>query len=144
MSVTTAPEWHEQGACRDFDFKAAGIDPWHPEGTGRPARDGVRLALTICAECPVRQLCLDEALADDQQYGIRGGMTAPARARLKSGAQQPPARPARDITAPTAPCGTRSAYARHIRKREPIDDACRMAQAAYHKARRAQRREAAS
>lgn len=34
-----------------------------------------------------------------------------------------------------APCGTRSAYARHVEKREPVDDACRRAhnrgQAAY-------------
>lgn len=143
MSVTIAPEWHEQGACRDFDFKAAGIDPWHPEGTGRPARDGVRLALTICAECPVKQLCLTEALADDQQYGIRGGMTAPARARLKSGTQQP-AQPARDITRPGAPCGTRSAYARHIRNGEQPDQACIDAEAAYQKARRERRRGVAS
>jgi hypothetical protein len=26
-----------------------------------------------------------------------------------------------------APCGTRSAYARHVEKREPIDEACRLA-----------------
>lgn len=33
------------------------------------------------------------------------------------------------------PCGTTSAYQRHILKGEPTDDACREAWAAYHRAK---------
>jgi WhiB family redox-sensing transcriptional regulator len=37
-------------------------------------------ALQICGGCPVRQPCLDEAIADPElDHGIRGGMTAAAR-----------------------------------------------------------------
>lgn len=32
-----------------------------------------------------------------------------------------------------APCGTRAAYARHRRRGEPIDQACRDAERAYHR-----------
>jgi hypothetical protein len=38
-------------------------------------------AVALCAGCPVRQACLDEALTwpAGTQYGVRGGMTAAAR-----------------------------------------------------------------
>lgn len=38
---------------------------------------------------------------------------------------------------PLATCGTRTAYERHRRRGEPIDDACRVAQAEWMRARRA-------
>ncbi|MEV8432032.1 WhiB family transcriptional regulator [Streptomyces chartreusis] len=44
--------------------------------------------------------------------------------------QQAPASPAEQVSRtgrPPAPCGTRSAYQRHVKKGEPIDDACRRA-----------------
>ncbi|MBB2956980.1 hypothetical protein [Pseudoclavibacter helvolus] len=37
---------------------------------------------------------------------------------------------------PKAPCGTDSAYRRHLRNKEPIDDACREAHAAERRAAR--------
>jgi WhiB family redox-sensing transcriptional regulator len=44
-------------------------------------------ALSYCAVCPVRKLCLadaliEEASAPNGRYGIRGGKTAKERARL--------------------------------------------------------------
>lgn len=36
-----------------------------------------------------------------------------------------------------APCGTVSGYARHVRRREPIDQACRDAHVEYHRQYRA-------
>jgi WhiB family redox-sensing transcriptional regulator len=44
-------------------------------------------ALSYCKHCPVRKLCLAEALIDEAsapngRYGIRGGKTAKERARL--------------------------------------------------------------
>jgi WhiB family transcriptional regulator, redox-sensing transcriptional regulator len=44
----------------------------------------MREALAICAGCPVRQACLDEALSfpASQQYGVFGGMTERQRREL--------------------------------------------------------------
>jgi WhiB family redox-sensing transcriptional regulator len=38
-----------------------------------------RAAKTICAGCPVSDLCLDEALDLNDRYGIRGGLTETER-----------------------------------------------------------------
>ncbi len=51
--------------------------------------------------------------------------------RARNGARTgAPGRPA------TQPCGTHAAYARHVRKGEPIDDACRTAEREYRRAKR--------
>ena len=48
----------------------------------------IKLAITICNGCHVRQLCLEQALRAEgqspggQRYGIAGGLTAAQRARL--------------------------------------------------------------
>lgn len=41
-----------------------------------------------------------------------------------------------------APCGTWAAYRRHLRRYEPVDDACRKAASAYVSGRRAARKAA--
>lgn len=43
-----------------------------------------RRAKQVCAECPVRTECLTDELTRPvaDQYGVRGGMTAPDRRRL--------------------------------------------------------------
>jgi WhiB family redox-sensing transcriptional regulator len=78
-SVVTPARWRDRAACA-----APGIDPelFFPE-PGR--RNGAAEAKRICARCPVRAPCLDEALAtplflDD---GIRAGTTALERRRLR-------------------------------------------------------------
>lgn len=60
---------------------------WQPYG--RCVRDGLTPSPKVCQECPVRQLCLAEAMAterSDQQYrwGVFGGVDAAGRARLAS------------------------------------------------------------
>lgn len=49
---------------------------------------------------------------------------------------------ARGITRPEkhAPCGSESAYQRHLRKQEPIDESCEQGHAEYNRMRTAQRR----
>jgi WhiB family redox-sensing transcriptional regulator len=39
----------------------------------------------ICAECPVRQQCLEFAVSNRIAYGIWGGLTGPERSALQSG-----------------------------------------------------------
>ena len=43
----------------------------------------IRIAKSICAECPVKRECLDYALVADEPYGIWGGLTPTERSILK-------------------------------------------------------------
>lgn len=85
-------------------------------------------AKAVCQGCPVREECLAEALAvegsasKDWRFGIYGGLSSEERADLAGGTKAPS-----NLGRPIAPCGTNSAYHRHVRKREPIDAACRRA-----------------
>lgn len=119
-------EWIEQSTCRQYAI-TADDDPWHAEGNSRAERAKQRIALDICKTCPVKALCLTDALGDETQYGIRGGLTAPQRTRLKSG---------QATNGRLAPCGTRAAYQRHLRNGEPTDRACIDAEAAYREQRK--------
>lgn len=40
---------------------------------------GVQLAKLICAQCPVRDICMNEALNNGEQFGVWGGLTAEER-----------------------------------------------------------------
>ena len=42
-----------------------------------------RRAKSICAACPVRQRCLEYAIAADERYGIWGGLTKDERRMLR-------------------------------------------------------------
>lgn len=144
MSINVRPEWHQQAACRDHEFRRGEIDPWHPDGDRQRVRDAVTYAKAVCHGCPVRAECLDEALAEKAQYGIRGGLTAPERVRLrlygtteiktKRGGKRTPRTP-RAKREP-APCGTRAAYTRHRRNGETPDQACIDANAEYMRRQR--------
>ena len=70
--------WWEQAACRGRPTAW-----WYPE------RGDVfvgEVARAVCARCPVRRECLDDALESEAghgyQFGIRGGKSAVARARM--------------------------------------------------------------
>jgi WhiB family transcriptional regulator, redox-sensing transcriptional regulator len=77
MTVTGNGEnWRSAGACRSAD-----PDLFFPiSGTG-PGERQVARAKLICAGCPVRQECLEFALANAQTYGIWGGTTVEDRQR---------------------------------------------------------------
>lgn len=65
-------DWREQAACRGME--TAIFFPTRGDNAG------VAQARSICAGCPVRRQCLDNALADTgDRYGIRGGLTARER-----------------------------------------------------------------
>jgi WhiB family redox-sensing transcriptional regulator len=73
----TQAGWVEQALCRQFN------DPeiWFPDeaGDSETAQD----AKAICTLCPVKDACLEWALANNEQ-GIWGGMGSSQRARLKT------------------------------------------------------------
>ncbi|MGW7262143.1 WhiB family transcriptional regulator [Streptomyces sp. NPDC054842] len=130
--------WESAGSCRHQD-----ADLWFSRAT-RPA------AMAICSTCPVLEACRDAVLRREKglprcrRNGVIAGLTGPQRYALDGRAGQPETRqpePSAPVSAgPSAtpdrsrpaatkppPCGTRAAYQRHLRRREPVDEACRAA-----------------
>ena len=70
--------WRERAACRDAD-----PETFFPTAESGPEHDRqVATAKAVCARCPVRTECLDEALARIP-YGIAGGLTEHERRTLR-------------------------------------------------------------
>ncbi|MGW2692403.1 WhiB family transcriptional regulator [Streptomyces sp. NPDC001296] len=108
-------DWRALGACRGHKNP----ELWYAGGNSVQAQADTREARAICAGCPVLQECRRWALDSREAWGVWGGMTERQRQavlRRKGMTGRPPAK-----------CGTRSAYQRHVKNKEPIDDACRAA-----------------
>lgn len=121
---------------------------WFPEESDM---ESLRAAVRICKACPIRELCLETALAEEagtgrhSRWGVRGGMTSRQRWNMANGHTVTPIRtePKQNRnTKPLAPCGTDSAYDRHIRDGEPADQACKDAHAAKKRELNARRKAA--
>lgn len=69
------PDWRDRAACRGEDLNV--FFPATTGGTG-----GNPAAATLCARCPVRPDCLDEALTLRETYGFRGGKSGDERALI--------------------------------------------------------------
>ncbi len=72
MIPLTNQTWRQHAACR-------GVDPdvFYPasEEDAEPAK-------AICAQCPVRQPCLEYALTNRERDGVWGGATEKERRRM--------------------------------------------------------------
>ena len=65
-------EWMPQGRCREI-----------PPGTFFPSDGvGVEVARRICAECPVKEPCLEYALLHRIDHGVWGGASERERRRI--------------------------------------------------------------
>jgi WhiB family redox-sensing transcriptional regulator len=69
-------DWQERALCAQTDPEA-----FFPEKGG-----STREAKRICAGCEVRAECLDYALAQDERFGIWGGLSERERRRLRRAA----------------------------------------------------------
>jgi len=67
------PGWQERGLCAQTDPEA-----FFPEKGG-----STREAKKVCLTCDVRQDCLEYALANDERFGIWGGLSERERRKLK-------------------------------------------------------------
>ena len=67
------PAWHEDALCAQTDPEA-----FFPEKGG-----STREAKKICVGCEVRSECLEYALANDERFGIWGGLSERERRKLK-------------------------------------------------------------
>ncbi|MGW5176681.1 WhiB family transcriptional regulator [Streptomyces sp. NPDC004082] len=167
----------EAGATAEADADASATEAGATAGTGEGSRAWEssascrhqdadlffsratkRVAMAICAACPVLKACRDAVLRREKglprcrRSGVVAGLTGPQRYALENRPDRPdrpdrletrrpePSTPAsvdpsaaRDQSRRTAkktlPCGTRAAYQRHLRRREPVDEACRAANA---------------
>lgn len=73
--MTEAEQWQERALCAQTDPEA-----FFPEKGG-----STREAKRICLGCEVRDECLEYALANDERFGIWGGLSERERRRLKRG-----------------------------------------------------------
>jgi WhiB family transcriptional regulator, redox-sensing transcriptional regulator len=85
----TSTDWFDDAACKDVD-----TDVFFPASESQAGA-----AKAICAVCPVREECLEHALAVRPGDGVWGGLTATERHRLirrrqKAARKQREARPA--------------------------------------------------
>jgi WhiB family redox-sensing transcriptional regulator len=79
MTATTdTTDWRSAGACLRAD-----PDLFFPVSGSGPAEEQITKATAICARCPVREPCLEFALATGQQHGIWGGTRPEERLRLR-------------------------------------------------------------
>lgn len=71
--------WMLEGRCRN-----------HPANTFFPSDGvGVAVARRICANCPVKEPCLDYALDNRIEHGIWGGTSERARALIARRRRRP-------------------------------------------------------
>ena len=67
--VDAQPAWRRAALCRS-----------QPLAIFFPARgQSSKPALAVCGPCPVKADCLAEAIAEELDFGVRGGLTARAR-----------------------------------------------------------------
>ena len=78
QTMLTITDWRELAACRDSDPSL-----FFPIGTTGPAVDQIELARAICAQCSVRDECLNYALETNQEAGVWGGYAEDDRRRLR-------------------------------------------------------------
>ena len=70
------PDWRGRALCAQTDPEA-----FFPEKGG-----STREAKRICSGCEVRAECLEYALANDERFGIWGGLSERERRRLRRAA----------------------------------------------------------
>lgn len=75
-------DWMIDAACRG----AEDADLWFPITEIGPGAAQVAEAKAVCAGCPVRDECLEFALALGLDYGVFGGMAASERRELRRSA----------------------------------------------------------
>jgi WhiB family redox-sensing transcriptional regulator len=66
--------WRKRAACRGID-----VEIFFPESDDDAEAEAAK---GVCAVCPVRQACLEHALAQREREGVWGGTTERERRRI--------------------------------------------------------------
>ena len=69
--------WWERAACRGQDAGFFFAPSWFETRDEKQGREAV--AKAICGRCPVRESCLEHALATRDPHGVWGGMNEAER-----------------------------------------------------------------
>ncbi|MGW1071519.1 WhiB family transcriptional regulator [Streptomyces sp. NPDC002537] len=126
-SHACSDDWSTRPSCARPD---ADVRLWFSD---QPAER--KEARDRCGTCPMRTECLEgvmEAEGDAParaRFGIFGGLDGRQRYELYNTGRV--AARAGRAGRPPALCGSESAYQRHLRNGEPVDDACRQAHTAH-------------
>jgi len=67
--------WTNDAACKGLDPNLFYTEPDEPDAEVEPKR--------ICNGCPVKQECLNHALATNEKFGIWGGLNEVERKKLR-------------------------------------------------------------
>ena len=70
--VVVDDDWRADAACR---LRIDGVEPHDWFSEGRWATAATMRAKAVCAECPVRELCLGYALQTRQPWGVWAGLS---------------------------------------------------------------------
>jgi WhiB family transcriptional regulator, redox-sensing transcriptional regulator len=70
--------WPSRAACRFNPEKQFPVSERHGPG--------LRKAKSVCLGCPVRETCLNDALALNDRNGVWGGLSTPERRAYRDGA----------------------------------------------------------
>jgi len=73
--ATPVPSWQDEALCAQ-----TGGDFFFPE-----PGSSVREAKSICGLCEIRTACLEYALANDERFGVWGGLSEKERNQLRRG-----------------------------------------------------------
>ncbi|WP_042419727.1 WhiB family transcriptional regulator [Streptacidiphilus anmyonensis] len=71
--------WQDQAVCQSTEYNPVDPEVFFPEPD---ETDKIATAKSLCAQCPVRRICLDAALEGGDTHGIRGGLTEEERGPL--------------------------------------------------------------
>lgn len=71
-------QWRLRASCRSVE-----PDLFFPVGTTGLAVEQIAEAKAVCATCPVREACLEYALATNQDSGVWGGTSEDERRSLR-------------------------------------------------------------
>lgn len=66
-------KWMQQGSCTISD----------PDLFFSNNQDDIRRAVAICGDCPVRILCANYAISNNEEYGVWGGLTETERKQVR-------------------------------------------------------------
>lgn len=125
--------WRNQAACHPL-VNAPADDLWHEpdtpgKGTATDQKDRIAAAKAVCADCPVREACAQEAIETRIPDGVWGGMTFAERKQTWSKQQKRPINH-----------GHTNGAKRHRDRGEKPCEECLAAERAYEKSRRERRR----
>ncbi|MFE7547026.1 WhiB family transcriptional regulator [Streptomyces gardneri] len=68
------PRWSQEAECQYTDPEL-----FFPVGHSKAAVEQAERAKAVCMQCPVRDACLEWAVATGEQFGVLGGLTQEER-----------------------------------------------------------------